>query len=262
MALTRVFLVTILLTIGLMLQVWLVSVIKRDVSIIDIVWGLGFVLITWGALGVGRGAGPRPLLVGALVTGWGVRLAGYLLWRNWGAPEDYRYRGLRARHGERFIWVSLYLVFGLQAALMWVVSLPLQVAVTAPRPETLTWLDGVGVACWCIGVTFEAIGDWQLARFKADSGNAGKVMNRGLWAYTRHPNYFGDAVVWWGYGLMACATPGGIWTVIGPALMTLLLLRISGVALLERKLVKTRPDYDDYKRKTNAFFPWFPRPLH
>src|SRR5262249_47674482 len=144
MSAARVFLVTILVTAGLMLQTWLVSVMKKDVSIIDVVWGLGFVAINWAAFGIAHGAGPRSRLIAELVSVWGLRLGVYLLWRNWGTAEDYRYRALRARHGERFTWVSLYLVFGLQAALMWVVSLPLQVAAITPRPDHLTWLDGAG----------------------------------------------------------------------------------------------------------------------
>jgi steroid 5-alpha reductase family enzyme len=253
-----VFLATLLATAGLMLGVWLLSVWKHDVSIVDVFWGLGFVVIAWTAGALGAGYGPRRLLICTLVTLWGMRLAAYLLWRNWGAPEDYRYRAMRAHHGERFVWVSLYMVFGLQGALMWLVSLPLQVAQISPLPDRLTWLDGAGALLWAAGLCFEAVGDWQLARFKSDPANRGQVMDRGLWAYTRHPNYFGDAVVWWSYVAIALATPYGVWTIISPVLMTFLLMRVSGVALLERKLVKTRPAYADYTRRTNAFFPWFP----
>jgi steroid 5-alpha reductase family enzyme len=142
---------------------------------------------------------------------------------------------------------------------MWVISLPLQVAQSSPMPPALTWLDALGLALWTFGLLFEAVGDWQLARFKADPGNRGTVMDRGLWAYTRHPNYFGDAVIWWGYFCLALATPHGVWTVLSPLLMTFMLMRVSGVALLERKLVKTRPEYAAYQRRTNAFFPWFSR---
>jgi len=147
----------------------------------------------------------------------------------------------------------------LQGALMWIVSLPLQVAQTSPLPARLTWLDTVATLLWAVGFIFETVGDWQLARFKADPGNRGKVMDQGLWAYTRHPNYFGDAVAWWAYFLFALATPFGVWTIISPTIMTFMLLRVSGVALLERKLAKTRPQYDAYRRRTNAFVPWFPK---
>lgn len=246
-------------TATLMILVWLLSLAKRDASIVDIFWGLGFVLIAHVACRLGAGYSGRKLLVTSLVTVWGVRLAVYLLWRNSGQEEDYRYRAMRKRHGARFAWVSLYTVFGLQGVLMWVISLPLQVAQTSPVPTRLTWLDALAALLWTAGVLFESVGDWELARFKADPANSGKVMNRGLWAYTRHPNYFGDAVAWWAFFLMALATPHGIWTVISPALMTFMLMRVSGVALLERKLVKTRPEYAAYRQQTNAFIPWFPR---
>lgn len=254
-----VLLMTLVATAALMLCVWLLSLLQRNASIVDVFWGLGFVLIAHIACVLGGGYSGRKLLVTSLVTVWGVRLAVYLLWRNWGQEEDYRYRAMRKRHGERFPWVSLYTVFGLQGALMWVISLPVQVAQISPVPARLTWLDGLAALLWAVGLLFESVGDWQLARFKADATNHGKVMDRGLWAYTRHPNYFGDAVAWWAFFLVALATPGGLWTVISPLLMTFMLMRVSGVALLERKLVKTRPEYDAYRRRTNAFFPWFPR---
>jgi steroid 5-alpha reductase family enzyme len=254
-----VLLATATATASLMILVWLLSLAKRDASIVDIFWGLGFVLIAHVACRLGAGYSGRKLLVTSLVTVWGVRLAVYLLWRNSGQEEDYRYRAMRKRHGARFAWVSLYTVFGLQGVLMWVISLPLQVAQTSPVPTRLTWLDALAVLLWAAGLLFEAVGDYQLARFKADPANRGKVMNRGLWAYTRHPNYFGDAVAWWAFFLIAVATPYGVWTVISPVLMTFMLMRVSGVALLERKLVKTRPDYEAYRQQTNAFIPWFPR---
>jgi steroid 5-alpha reductase family enzyme len=165
---------------------------------------------------------------------------------------------MRKRKGDRFAFASLYSVFGLQGILMWVISLPVQIAELSREPQRLTWLDFLGASLWLIGLCFEAIGDWQLARFKADPGNKGKVMDRGLWAYTRHPNYFGDALLWWGLFLIALAT-GGWWTVISPVLMTTLLMKVSGVALLEKTLVKTRPEYRDYVRRTSAFFPLPPR---
>lgn len=254
-----VLLASLAATASMMILVWLLSLAQRDVSIVDIFWGLGFVLIAHVACRLGDGYSGRKLLVTTLVTLWGVRLAVYLLWRNWGQEEDYRYRAMRQRHGERFAWMSLYSVFGLQGALMWVISLPLQVAQSSPLPARLTWVDALAVLLWATGLLFESVGDWQLARFKADPANRGKVMNRGLWAYTRHPNYFGDAVVWWAFFLIAVATPYGVWTVISPVLMTFMLMRVSGVALLERKLVKTRPEYEAYRLQTNAFIPWFPR---
>lgn len=241
-----------------LLALWGLSLALRDASIVDIFWGLGFVLIAWIAFAAGEGTPERRALVAGAATLWGVRLGAYLGWRNLGHGEDPRYQRMRAHHGERFPWVSLYTVFGLQGVLMWVVSQPLQVAQAIPGPP-LGVFDGAGAALVVFGVAFETIGDVQLARFKADPENRGRVMDQGLWRYTRHPNYFGDAVTWWGIGLMACAVPGGFLALASPALMTFLLLRVSGVAHLERSLRKTRPGYEAYVARTSAFFPRPPR---
>jgi len=242
-----------------MLSVWVLSLAKRDTSIVDIFWGLGFVVIAAFAFALTPGYRPRKLLLLTCTVLWGVRLSLYLLWRNWRQEEDYRYRAMRKRHGDNFWIVSLYAVFALQGALMWVISLPLQVGQASALPSRLTWLDALGATCWMVGWLFETIGDLQLARFKADPANHGKVMDRGLWAYTRHPNYFGDAVLWWGLFMIALATPGSVWTILSPVIMTLLLMRVSGVPLLERRLAKTRPEYRDYVQRTSAFIPWFPK---
>jgi steroid 5-alpha reductase family enzyme len=242
---------------GAMVLLWLVSIALRDASIVDVFWGLGFALVAIVSNAVGDGNPQRKTLITILALAWGIRLAAYLAWRNWGQGEDYRYRAMRAHHGERFPFVSLYLVFGLQGVLMWIVSLPLQVAQAAAGPP-LSWLDAIGAALWAVGLGFEAVGDWQLARFRSDPANRGKVMDQGLWHYTRHPNYFGDAVAWWGLFLIALATPRGWLSAPGPALMTFLLLRISGVALLERSLKRRKPEYQAYIERTSAFFPWPP----
>jgi steroid 5-alpha reductase family enzyme len=244
---------------ALMALLWLVSLARADASIVDIAWGPGFALVGAIAALVGEGAPARRWLVAGLAALWGLRLGAYLAWRNHGRGEDWRYRAMRAHHGDAFRWKSAYIVFGLQGALLWFISLPLQVAAAAREPAALGPLDLAGVALFALGFAFEAVGDWQLARFKADPGNAGRVMDRGLWRYTRHPNYFGDACVWWGLYAIAAATPGGWLTVLSPALMTFLLLRVSGVALLERGLSKRRPDYADYVRRTSAFLPLPPR---
>jgi len=238
---------------------WLLSLVRRDVSHVDVQWGLGFVLVA--ALGAlfGAGAPQRRWLVLALVAVWGARLALHIHARNHGKPEDYRYAAMRARHRERFPRVSLATVFLLQGALLLWIALPLAAAQSAPSPAALGPLDLAGALVWLVGFLFEAVGDLQLARFRADPANRGRVMDRGLWRYTRHPNYFGDATLWWGLWLIACATPDGVWTIGSPLVMTLLLLRVSGVALLERGLVETKPGYRDYVARTNAFVPWFPR---
>jgi len=244
---------------GLLLATWLVSLARRDASIVDIVWGLAFVTVAVVAGLVGDGSSDRRWLLAGLVAVWGLRLAGYLAWRNLGHGEDYRYRAMRKHYGTRFATVSLVRVFGLQALLVWIVSLPVQLSASAERPPSLGLLAGVGVALWAVGLFFETVGDIQLARFKQDSAEQGQVMDRGLWRYTRHPNYFGDCCVWWGVFLVGAETGPGRWGVVGPVVMTVLLLRVSGVALLERSLTKRRPGYADYVARTSAFIPLPPR---
>lgn len=246
---------TALVLLGVMGLLWLVSLAVKDSSIVDLFWGLGFVLVAW--LAVWRvGWSPRGALVVGLVTAWGVRLAGYLAWRNLGKGEDPRYQAMRRAHGAAWWWKSLFVVFGLQGALLWLVSLPLQLAVA--RGGTPGVVDVVATLVFGVGLTFEAVGDWQLARFKAKPENRGRVMDLGLWRYTRHPNYFGDFLVWWGlYGVALAA--GAWWTVPSPLVMSFLLMRVSGVTLLEKTL-KARPGYEDYVRRTSAFFPRPPRP--
>jgi steroid 5-alpha reductase family enzyme len=250
-------LVALLLMLGAAVIVWVVSLAQRNVTIVDTLWPLLFILAAGTYALTSPQAGPRTALVMALVSIWGLRLALYLAWRNHGQPEDRRYRAIRQRNEPNFGLKSLYLVFGFQALLAAVISLPLLGAINSPRP--LGWLDWAGVALWLAGFAFEAGGDWQLARFKADAANAGRVMDRGFWRYTRHPNYFGDFCVWWGCYLIAFSA-GGWWSIAGPALMTFLLLRISGVALLERDIGERRPAYAEYLRRTNAFFPGPRRP--
>jgi steroid 5-alpha reductase family enzyme len=236
---------------------WLLSLRLRDSSIVDIFWGAGFVIIAWVTRASATGASARSALLLALVTLWGLRLAAYLAYRNIGKGEDPRYVAMRARHGDKWPLRSLFIVFALQGALMWIISLPVQATLRSPLPEALGPLDALGALLALAGVFFEGVGDLQLARFKRDPDNRGKVMDRGLWRYTRHPNYFGDFLVWWGLYALALAS-GNPWTVIGPALMSFLLLRVSGVTLLEKSMRK-RPGYDEYVRRTSAFFPWPPR---
>jgi steroid 5-alpha reductase family enzyme len=230
---------------------WLVSVPKRDVSIVDSLWGALFVAAA-GVYVAGTGGGPRAWLVFVLIASWALRLTVYITWRNWGEGEDHRYRAIRRRNEPKFWLKSLYLVFGLQAVLAWIVSLPLLAAVGSSRP--LGWIDALGVAVFAFGFGFESLGDWQLARFRADAANRGRVLDRGLWRYTRHPNYFGECCLWWGLYLIAVAA-GGWWSIVSPLLMTLLLLKVSGVALLEQTIVERRPGYVDYVRRTSAFVP-------
>ena len=252
----------------LMLVTWLVSGIVRNASIVDLVWGLGFVLVAWAVfLRHAPDAEPsgyqsdrgRSVLPVILTTVWGLRLSAYLSWRNLGKGEDYRYRAMREKHGDKFFRISLGTVFGLQGVLMWIVSLPVQAAVARPSAsDVFGWFLVTGVAAWVVGFLFETIGDIQLARFKAEPANKGKVMDRGLWRFTRHPNYFGDFCIWWGMFLIAFEA-GHWWTIVGPAVMTTLLIRYSGAGLLEKTIVNRRPGYEAYIKKTNTFFPGPPR---
>ncbi len=238
-----------------MTALWIVSVLVRDASIVDIFWGPGFVIVAWTVFAVADGTDSRRLLLALLTTVWGVRLGAYLAWRNLGKGEDYRYQAFRRRYGPRYWLISLFQVFLLQGMFMWVVSLPIQAGQIPDTPESLGWLAWAGSAVWAVGFLFEAGGDLQLARFKADPTNQGGVMDRGLWRYTRHPNYFGDFLVWWGLFVIALEARGTWWTIAGPLVMSFLLLRVSGVAMLERTITKRRKGYEDYVRRTNAFFP-------
>jgi steroid 5-alpha reductase family enzyme len=235
---------------------WLWSLARRDVSGVDSLWSLMFVVA--GAVYVLRteAPGPRALGVLALVAVWALRLSAYITWRNHGQGEDRRYQEIRKRNEPHFALKSLFLIFGFQALLAWVVSLPLLATARGQAP----WgaLDAVGLAVFAVGLFFETVGDLQLARFKADPANRGLVMDRGLWRYTRHPNYFGDFCVWWGLFLIG-AGAGGYFGVVSPIVMSVLLLRVSGVALLEKDIAERRPKYAEYVRRTSAFFPWPPR---
>lgn len=231
---------------------WLASLAMRDVSIVDSMWSA--LILTAGLVyaAVLPDAGPRMAWVLALAALWAARLAGYITWRNWGDGEDHRYQAIRARNQPNFEYKSLYLVFGLQGVLAWIVSLSLLAALAGS--QAMGWLDACGIAVCVFGVVFEAVGDGQLARFRARPENRGRVMDSGLWRYTRHPNYFGEFCVWWGFYLIALAS-GGWWSIVSPLLMSVLLLKVSGVTLLEKDIAERRPAYRDYVARTNAFFP-------
>ena len=253
-------LVAALVLVVLMVLTWVVSLLVHDASIVDIIWGAAFVVVTAVVAIAADGAGPRRVLLLVMVAAWGLRLSGYLAWRNLGHGEDYRYQAMRKKYGERFGLISLVVVFGLQGVLVWVVSLPVQLAVSAEQPTGLGPLAFAGIVLWLVGLFFEGVGDLQLARFKADEANQGQVMDQGLWRYTRHPNYFGDFCVWWGIFLVAAETGPGRFGVVGPLVMSFLLLRVSGVAMLEKTIGKRRPGYAEYVARTSAFFPRPPKP--
>ena len=243
---------------AMMIVGWIVSLIYRNVTIVDSLWGLGFVLIAWLTFIMSNGFWARNFLIALLVTMWGLRLSLYLSWRNWGKGEDPRYGSWRRKAGDRFWLVSLFKVFILQALFLWVISLVLQVGQLAAGPSSLRWLDIAGIMVWSTGFVFESLGDWQLARFKSNPANRGRVMDRGLWTYTRHPNYFGEFLVWWGFYLIPLATPNSWWTILSPVVIAAVLLKMTGIPLTEQELIKNRPGYSDYVKRTSAFVPWLP----
>ncbi len=242
---------------ALMTVVWADAKKREDVSTVDRFWGLLFVVLAWTYAIAGDGPDGRRWLLPVLTTIWGVRLAGFITWRNWGHGEDKRYAAMRAKDPEGFPNRSLVTVFWLQGLLAWTICAPLFYVHFLDGARDLWWLDFVGVAVWALGLFYEAVGDWQLQRFLADPENRGKVMDRGLWRNTRHPNYFGDVTVWVGYALIATAG-GAWWSWYGTALMALFIIKVSGVALTDKGMAKSgskRDGYDEYVRRTNAFIP-------
>ncbi len=238
---------------------WLISLAVKDSSIVDIFWGPGFIVAAVVYFVLTDGFLPRKLLITALVVIWGLRLGIHIASRNLGKGEDYRYRAWREEAGKQWWWRSFFKVFLLQGVLLWIISAPLLAAQFSPTPDRVTVFDIAGAVVWGIGFFFEAVGDWQLVQFKRNPENKGKLLRTGLWRYTRHPNYFGDATLWWGYFIIALGAPFGFVTIFSPIIMTVLLMRVSGVAMLEKTLVETKPGYKEYVETTNAFFPWFPK---
>ncbi|MBA4849076.1 DUF1295 domain-containing protein [Emticicia sp. BO119] len=232
---------------------WLISILLKDSSIIDIFWGTGFVLTVWFYRYSGGLDDARSLIFCSIVTLWGLRLSIHLAFRNIGKGEDYRYKEWRKESGKKWWWVSFFKVFLLQGILLWLIS-SLYVPALSSEFNDLQPLDYIGIGIWLMGFIFEAAGDWQLTQFKKKSSNKGKVLQTGLWSRTRHPNYFGDAAQWWGYFLFACTNQQYLFA-FSPLLMTFLLMQVSGVTLLEKKLTETKPQYDEYVNRVPAFFP-------
>lgn len=259
MLVLSVYLQASIILIFLLSLLWIWSVFIKNVSIIDLFWGFGFVVINaFYFLNSGELTARKWLLL-ILVTLWGLRLSIYLAWRNIGKGEDFRYQEFRRNYGPKhYWWFSYFQVFLLQGALILIVSLPLLGANFGLNSGKLNYLDYLGIVVWIIGFTFEAGGDLQLARFKGNPANKGKILNSGFWKYTRHPNYFGDSAVWWSFAIFSVAA-GSYWHIVGSIIMTLLIIKVSGVAMLEKTLKNSKPQYQDYIKKTNAFFPWFPK---
>ena len=249
----------LLLIISLMTFLWILSVYLRNVSIVDLFWGLGFIIVNAFYFFSSEAINIRQIVLFVIVTIWGLRLSIYLAWRNIGKGEDFRYREFRRKFGEsNYWWISYFQTFLLQGILMWIISVTLFGISISSNETSLNIIDFIGILIWIIGFIFEAGGDFQMAKFKMNLLNKGKVLNTGFWRFTRHPNYFGDAAVWWGYGLL-CIASGSPWYIIGSVIMTLLIIKVSGVALLEKTLKNQKPEYFAYIQKTNSFFPWFPK---
>lgn len=250
---------TVLATVAVLGATFLVALRLGKHAVVDVAWGLGFVAIALTAyfLSAGVGAESRRLLVLGMTAVWGVRLAVHIARRSRGKGEDPRYAALmRQADGNRH-WYALRRIYLTQAAVMWFVSLPAQVAMfETPALGAVAW---VGVGVWAVGVFFETVGDYQLQVFRDDPDSHGKVLDTGLWRYTRHPNYFGDACVWWGIALVAFSAWPGVLTVLSPVLMTWLLARGTGKPLLEKDIAERRPAYVDYVRRTSGFVPLPPK---
>lgn len=259
MSFLHIYLQGFLIIILMMTILWVISVIVKNVSIVDLFWGLGFVFVSFFYFLTTDDYDPRKIILIILVTVWGLRLSIYLAWRNIGKGEDFRYMQFRKKYGDkRYWWISFFQTFLLQGILMWLISVPLLAAQYYNLNNSLGILDYAGIILWLTGLFFETTGDIQLAHFKADPSNKGKVLNTGLWRFTRHPNYFGDSAVWWGYGFF-CLASGSYLPVLGSVLMTALIIKVSGVALLEKSLTDQKPQYKEYIQKTSAFLPWFPK---
>jgi steroid 5-alpha reductase family enzyme len=248
-------LLTLLAVLACTTALWLLSVAISDVSIIDSFWAPGFFVVA--LVATHFQSGPRALPILILTAIWGARLGLHVLTRHIRlGHEDYRYAAMRRSSPQPFWMRSFVTIFCLQAVLLWLISFPLQAAIPSARPLGIP--DTIGIAVVALGIVIEAISDWQLTSFRADPANKDNVMDSGLWHYSRHPNYFGDAVLWWGFYLIALSA-GAWWSAIGPLVMTVLLLRVSGVALMEKNIGERRSEYEDYIRRTSAFVPLPPK---
>lgn len=241
-----------------MLIMFFIALLLKNNGVADIGWGIGFILVAAVTMEQNFPSLPKQRLLMFLIVLWGCRLASYVTIRNWGKPEDFRYANWRKEWGNTVIWRSFLQVFMLQGAIMFAIALPIIIINSTPSTDFSDWLYGLGAGLWVVGFFFESVADHQMFFFKEDVHNKGKVMDKGLWRYSRHPNYFGESLQWW--GVFVLAIPSGMWyiSIISPVLLTFLLLKVSGVSLLEKKY-DGNDKYAEYKRKTNAFIPWLPK---
>lgn len=243
------------------LLLWLISIPLRDVSIIDMFFALILFAIALNGFVLGDGVPARKQLLLILVGLWALRITVHLIKRNWGHGEDPRYTKLRTwvDDDRAFVWLSLKKVFLLQGVVIWFASLPVQVAQAYTTPVTLGWLAWAGTALWAVGLFFESVADYQLARFRGDAANKGTVLKTGLWRYSRHPNYFGELCVWWGLFLVACDNVLGLFTIIGPVLYMYLIVNVTGQRTLDKKLAREKPGYKEYMETTSGLIPMPPK---
>ena len=242
---------------GYMTLWFVISLLKRRNDVADVAWGLGFVLLAWTSFLISGTSGARGLVAGILVSIWGLRLAWHIHARHRGKPEDFRYLAWRREWGKWFYPRSYAQVYLLQGAFLFVVALPVLMINRSPGGR-FGFVEILGVCIWLFGFLFESVGDTELARFTKDPDNRGNILQTGLWRYTRHPNYFGEVVQWWGIWLIAVGVPGGWIGIVGPLTITFLILKVSGIPMLEKKMAEN-PDFMEYKRRTNEFLPWFPK---
>jgi steroid 5-alpha reductase family enzyme len=254
---TELFLLSAKVIFVFMNVMFIIAQIKKDNSIVDIGWGLGFLCVTIGLVLATGFQSIVHLVFLAMISLWSLRLAGYILKRNHGTGEDYRYAAWRKEWGKHVVWRAYLQVFMLQGVIMWIVLSPSYAMFSNPETQ-FGPLNVIGLVLWAVGFYFEAVGDAQMMRFKAEETNKGKVMNQGLWKFSRHPNYFGEALLWWGFGVYSFTLEMWWLSLLGPVVITFFLLKVSGVALLERKY-DGNPKYKEYQRTTNAFLPWFPK---
>ncbi len=250
-----------IIALGAALALWLISIPLRDASIIDMFFAVILMLMTFASYLAGDGFGSRKNLVAILIGLWGIRITVHLIRRNWGHGEDARYTKLRSwvPTDHAFAWLTLRRVFLLQAVVLWLLSWPVQFSMIAALPTSLGWPAYLGAGIWTVGFLCEWVADIQLARFRADPSNKGKVLDRGLWRYSRHPNYFGELCAWWGIFLIACDNPLGVVTIAGPIVYSYLVINVTGQRTLDKKLAREKPGYREYMERTSGLVPWPPR---